>query len=93
MKFCFCANMIALLMAGPADMANGQVLSTNEIIDILKDRSTILTRSITVDDIGNRKDTPDFIENATTRGLKVEERRQRDNYVATYARLLICTES
>lgn len=89
MKFCFCAGLTALFLVGTFGMANSQDLSTSDMIDRLKERRKTPTRSLAARDIEKPQGHPGFITNVTTRGLKIEERKQLDKYVSAYDRPIL----
>lgn len=86
MRFRLCAVLSAVFFVSSLGMASGQDLSTSDMIDSLKERGKTPTRSLSANDIGKSRDTPDFMTQETTRGLKIEERKQLDEYVSSYDR-------
>jgi len=81
-----CAILSALVLFSSLDVASSQDLSTQDMIDRLKEPRKTPTRSLSANDIGKYGDMPGFMTHETTRGLKIEERKQLDEYVSSYDR-------
>lgn len=86
MSLRLCTILSALFFISSLGVASGKDLSTQDMIDRLKEPRKAPTRSISANDIGKSGDTPGFMTHETTRGLKIDERRQLDEYVSSYDR-------